>query len=132
MALWLFKEEPTHYSFADLVRDGSTMWGGIGNALALKHLRQCGPGDRVLYYHTGKVKAIVGIMTVIAGHDPDAKDVSVKVKPLRPLRQPVTLADVKADKAFAAWELVRMSRLSVMPVSPAIWKRIEEMEHKLL
>src|SRR5439155_3762385 len=99
---------------------------------ALKYLRQCRPGDRVFYYHTGREKAIVGIMEIVAGCEPEAAQVSVKVKPVRRLRQPVTLATIKADPAFADWELVRISRLSVMPVTGVKWKRIENLERKPL
>jgi predicted RNA-binding protein with PUA-like domain len=129
---WLFKEEPDHYSFADLQRDGSTLWNGVDNNLARKHLRNVKVGDRVLYYHTGKEKAVVGEMVVVEGpqHDPgsdDPKAVVVRVRPVRPLPRPVTLASIKQEPRFADWELVKMSRLSVMPVSPEQWQRIEEM-----
>jgi predicted RNA-binding protein with PUA-like domain len=132
MALWLFKEEPTSYSFADLQRDKSTTWEGVTNALAQKHLRSVKKGDRVFFYHTGDEKAVVGIMQVTADPQPAANDatgkfVAVTVKPVKALKNPVTLAAIKADTAFAEWELVRQSRLSVMPVPEAIWTRIEEM-----
>ena len=132
MALWLFKEEPETYSFADLQRDGSTTWSGVKNPLAQKHLGTIKKGDRILFYHTGKEKAVVGIMEATASANPDPDDaagkrVVVTVKPLRKLKTPVTLAAIKADKAFAKWELVRMSRLSVMPVPAELWKKIEEM-----
>jgi predicted RNA-binding protein with PUA-like domain len=132
MALWLFKEEPECYSFAQLQRDGTTTWSGVTNALAQKHLRAIKKGDRIFYYHTGKEKAVVGVMAASAdaGPDPDdetGKRVVVTVKPVRKLKTPVTLAAIKADKAFAAWELVRMSRLSVMPVPEDLWKKIEAM-----
>jgi predicted RNA-binding protein with PUA-like domain len=132
MARWLFKEEPTHYNFADLERDGRTLWSGVTNALARKHLRQVQPGDQVFYYHTGDEKAIVGIMEAVGAaqadpEDDDPKAVAVEVKPLKRLKNPVALATVKADPVFAAWELVRMPRLSVMPVSDEQWQRIEEL-----
>ena len=132
MALWLCKQEPDCYSFDDLLRDGGTVWDGVSNALARKHLRQMKPGDRVLFYHTGKQKAVVGEM-VVAGDprpDPKADDeavVAVEVKPVRKLARPVPLADIKADKTLATWDLVRLPRLSVVPVSAAQWKRIEKM-----
>jgi predicted RNA-binding protein with PUA-like domain len=126
MARWLFKEEPTEYSFADLERDGETTWEGVANPLALKHLRAVRPGDEVFFYHTGKEKAVVGVMRVSAAGEADGSPV-VTVKPARRLAYPVTLAAIKADKAFAGWELVRMARLSVMPVSDALWERIEEL-----
>ena len=114
MALWLFKEEPGSYSFADLQRDGSTTWSGVTNALAQKHLRAVKKGDRVFFYHTGDEKAVVGVMQVTADPKPDPDDatgkrVVVTVKPVRKLKHPVTLAAIKADKAFAEWELVRIA-----------------------
>ncbi|MDB5310992.1 MAG: hypothetical protein JWO38_5194 [Gemmataceae bacterium] len=132
MAQWLFKEEPTCYSFADLQRDGAATWDGVTNALAQKHLRAVKPGDRVFFYHTGSEKAVVGIMEVTAGPTPAANDetgklVAVTLKPVRKLKHPVTLAAIKADEAFGGWELVRIARLSVMPVSAEQWKKIEEM-----
>ena len=132
MALWLFKEEPGTYSFDDLLRDGSTTWSGVTNALAQKHLRSIKKGDRVLFYHTGGEKAVVGIMEVTADPTPDPGDdtgkrVTVTVKPLRKLKHPVALAAIKADKSFAKWELVRVARLSVMPVPEELWGKIEKM-----
>jgi predicted RNA-binding protein with PUA-like domain len=129
---WLFKEEPDHYSYADLERDGTTLWDGVENAVARKHLREVKAGDRVLYYHTGKEKAIVGEMRVVEGPMPDPasddpKSVVLRVEPVRRWQQPVSLAQIKADPAFAGWELVRISRLSVMPVSEAHWRRLEEL-----
>src|SRR5580765_6533059 len=102
MAYWLFNEEPTHYSFDDLVRDKHTTWEGISNALALKHLRQVKKGDSIFYYHTGKEKAIVGLMTATADavDEPSTRQVSVAVAPVRRLAQPVTLSLIKDDPAF--------------------------------
>jgi predicted RNA-binding protein with PUA-like domain len=132
MALWLFKEEPETYSFADLQRDGSTTWSGVKNPLAQKHLAAIKKGDRILFYHTGKEKAIVGVMEATADATPDPDDaagkrVVVAVKPVRKFKTPVTLAAIKAEKAFAKWELVRIPRLSVMPVPEELWKKIEAM-----
>jgi predicted RNA-binding protein with PUA-like domain len=132
MALWLFKEEPDAYSFADLERDGRAVWDGVTNNLALKHLRAVMPGDRVLYYHTGKEKAVVGEMRVVKGphaapEEPDGKGVVVEVEPVRRLARPVTLGVIKEDPALADWDLVRLPRLSVVPVSEAQWRRIEEL-----
>ena len=129
---WLFKEEPSCYNYADLERDGSTLWAGVKNALARQNLRKIQAGDRVLYYHTGKERAIVGEMRVAADPTPDStsddpKAVVVKVEPVRPWHPPVTLEQIKQDPLFADWELVRISRLSVMPVSPVQWKRLEEL-----
>jgi predicted RNA-binding protein with PUA-like domain len=127
MANWLLKCEPDCYSFDDLVRDGRTTWDGVGNALAVKHLRVFRSGDAVLYYHTGKVKAIVGVgavgaVTVMEGGEP-----VVEIVPVRPLDNTVTLAAVKADACFADWELVRQSRLSVMPVPAELWAAVLEL-----
>lgn len=132
MALWLFKVEPDCYSFADLTRDKKTDWDGVANAVAQKHLRAAAKGDRVLYYHTGDEKAVVGVAEVVAGPTPDPADeagkrVLVTLKPVKALANPVTLAAIKADPAFAGWELVRLPRLSVMPVTPEQWARVEEL-----
>ena len=132
MANWLFKEEPTHYGFTDLVRDRKTVWDGVRNNLALKHLRDVKKGDRVFYYHTGKEKAVVGVMEVTRGAYPnpeeqDERFVVVNVNPVAPLSKPVALSEIKADKRFADFALVRMSRLSVMPVTTDQWKWIEQM-----
>jgi predicted RNA-binding protein with PUA-like domain len=121
MALWLFKQEPDCYAYADLERDGTTTWDGVKNPLALKHLRACAAGDLVFYYHTGKEKAVVGVMEVVT-----ADEGVLTVKAVRRLAKPVTLAAVKADTAFAKWELVTQSRLSVMPVTKTMWERIEK------
>src|SRR5262245_24900365 len=132
MSFWLFKEEPETYSFADLERDGSSTWSGVTNALAQKHLRAIKKGDKVFFYHTGDEKAVVGVMEATGDASPDPDDetgkrVVVVVKPLRKLKNPVALAAIKADKAFANWELVRIARLSVMPVPDELWKKIEKM-----
>ena len=129
---FLFKEEPTHYSYADLVRDGRTSWTGVKNPLAQKHLRSVKKGDRIFFYHTGSEKAVVGVAKALGDAYPDPKDkdgklYAVDVGPVRPLRSPVTLASIKADKAFASFPLTRMPRLSVMPVSDDEWSRIEKM-----
>ena len=132
MAQWLVKEEPEHYSYDQLVKDRKTVWSGVKNPLAQKHLRSIRRGDRIFYYHTGKEKAIVAIATATADAYPDPKDASqrsyvVDVAPVKKLARPVTLAEVKADRAFADFALVRMSRLSVMPVTDDQWTRIEKM-----
>jgi len=132
MALWLFKEEPEHYSFEDLQRDGKTVWDGVNNNLARQHLRQVRQGDRVFFYHTGKEKAVVGEM-VITGNPrtsstaDDPREVVVEVEPVRALERPVPLALIKGDPALGDWELVRLPRLSVLPVSEAQWNRVEEL-----
>jgi predicted RNA-binding protein with PUA-like domain len=129
---FLFKEEPSNYSFDDLVRDGKTSWTGVRNPLAQKHLRTVQKGDRVFFYHTGDQKAVVGIARALGAAYPDPADKSgklyaVDVGPVKKLPAPVTLAAIKADKSFATFPLVRMSRLSVMPVSDDEWERIEGM-----
>ena len=129
---FLFKEEPTHYGYDALVTDGKTAWSGVRNPVAQRHLRSVKKGDRIFYYHTGKEKAVVAIAKA-AGHAyPDPADESgklyaVDVVPVRKLKRPVTLAEIKADKAFAGFELVRIPRLSVMPVPDRLWARIEKM-----
>ncbi len=132
---WLFKEEPTHYSYDDLVNDGSTVWSGVKNPLAQKHLHAVKKGDRIFYYHTGDEKAIVGIAKAGKTAYPDPEDSSgkhavVDVIPVKKLARPVTLAEIKADRAFSDFPLVRISRLSVMPVTDDEWKRIEMMAGK--
>jgi predicted RNA-binding protein with PUA-like domain len=132
MAFWLFKEEPDHYSFDDLRREGTTLWDGVANALARQNLRQVRPGDRVWFYHSGKVKAIVGEMKVVGEPRPDPADddprsVVVEVQAGPRLPRPVPLKTIKQDKGLADWELVRLPRLSVMPVTAGQWRRVEEL-----
>jgi predicted RNA-binding protein with PUA-like domain len=132
MAQWLMKEEPEHYSYDQLVKEKKTVWAGVKNPLAQKHLRSIKRGDRVFYYHTGKEKAIVAIATAASDAYPDPKDATKKafvvdVAPVKKLARAVTLAEIKADRAFASFPLVRMSRLSVMPVTDDEWSRIEKM-----
>jgi len=129
---WLFKEEPTHYSYADLERDKTTVWEGIENNLARQNLRKVKKGDRVLYYHTGKERAIVGEMRVVAAPeaDPNSSDpkaVVVRVEAVRRWPKAVTLDDIKRDALLNSWDLVRLPRLSVVPVSPEQWERLEEL-----
>jgi predicted RNA-binding protein with PUA-like domain len=129
---WLFKEEPTSYSFAQFEKDGGTSWAGVRNPLAQKHLRSVKKGDNVFYYHTGNEKAVVGIARATSDAYPDPKDkggklVVVDVAPVRALKRPVTLAEIKASPAFASFPLTRLPRLSVMPVTNAEWKEIERM-----
>jgi predicted RNA-binding protein with PUA-like domain len=130
MAYWLFKQEPSSYSYSQLESDGRTVWDGVSNNLALKHLRSVRNGDRAFFYHTGDEKQIVGIMEITSDPRPDPKDrslVIVDVKPAGRLAKPVTLAAIKGDPGFAGWDLVRISRLSVMPVPPKLWDRIVKM-----
>jgi predicted RNA-binding protein with PUA-like domain len=132
MAYWLFKEEPEHYSYADLERDGTTLWDGVTNNLARRNLRQVRRGDRIFYYHTGKEKAVVAEMRADsdARDDPkgdDAKAVVVQVRPVRRLQHPVSLHRIKEDAELAGWDLVRLPRLSVMPVTEKQWQRVEKL-----
>ena len=129
---WLVKEEPEHYSFVQFVADGTTVWSGVRNPVAQKNLRNMKKGDRVFFYHTGKEKAVVGTATVAGAPHPDPKDTSrtlfvVELAAGKALKRPVTLAEIKADKRFASFALVRISRLSVMPVSDVEWRDIEAM-----
>jgi predicted RNA-binding protein with PUA-like domain len=129
---WLFKEEPTHYSWDDFVRDKRTQWSGVRNALAQKHLRSVKKGDYIFYYHTGDEKSVVGIAKALNDAYPDPKDPArkaavVDVAPVKKLARPVTLAEIKAKSSMKDFPLVRISRLSVMPVSDSEWKEIERM-----
>ena len=132
---WLFKEEPTHYNFDELVKDKKTVWSGVKNPLAQKHLRSVKRGDRIFYYHTGDERAVVGIAKAAGDAYADPNDKTgkasvVDVEPVKKLPQPVTLAAIKADAAFTTFPLVRISRLSVMPVTDDEWQRIERMSHR--
>jgi len=132
MAQWLVKEEPEHYGYDQLEKDRKTVWAGVKNPLAQKHLRTIRKGDRIFYYHTGKEKAVVATARAAGDAYPDPKDPSGKLYVVdvvadKKLTRPVTLAEIKADRAFASFALVRMSRLSVMPVTDAEWARIEKM-----
>ena len=129
---WLFKEEPSSYNFDQFKNDGGTTWSGVKNPLAQKHLRTVKKGDRVFYYHTGNEKAVVGIAHATSDAYPDPKDKSgklsvVDIAPVQALTRPVTLAEIKASKAFAGFPLTRLPRLSVMPVTDAEWKEIERL-----
>jgi predicted RNA-binding protein with PUA-like domain len=126
---WLVKEEPTHYGFDALVKDGRAVWSGVRNALAQKHLRAVKKGDRIFYYHTGDERAVVGIARALSDPYPDPEDptgkwVAVDIAPVGRLPSPVTLAEIKADRAFKDFPLVRIARLSVMPVTDVEWARI--------
>lgn len=132
MAQWLVKEEPDHYGYDQLERDGRTVWAGVRNPLAQKHLRAIRKGDRVFYYHTGAQKAVVAVARATSDAYPDPSDASgklyvVDLAPDRRLAHAVPLAAIKADGAFASLPLVRMPRLSVMPIGDAEWTQIERM-----
>lgn len=126
---WLLKSEPGTYSFETLVNDKKATWDGVTNATALIHLRAMKKGDLCLFYHTGSEKQVVGIaeVTKAAYADPklnDPKLVVIDIKPLQPMKKPITLSTIKADKAFAEWDLLRISRLSVVPTSQEIFNRV--------
>lgn len=127
MTYWLLKIEPHDYSYADLVRDGRAMWDGVRNHTAQRHMRSMRPGDLAFIYHTGKEKAIVGIAEVmtLAYPDPTAdgpKWQAVDVVAREALPRPVTLQETKSWPELAEWELVRLPRLSVMPVPEHAWQ----------
>ncbi len=129
---WLFKEEPEHYSFNDLVRDGRTVWDGVRNNLALKHIRAMKKSDLAFFYHTGKETTVVGIIRIVSDPypDPEEKDpklVVVDIEPVEKIKRPVTLAEIKSNAKFKNFELVRISRLSVMPVPKSLWDEIIKM-----
>jgi predicted RNA-binding protein with PUA-like domain len=129
MAMWLFKTEADCYGWDHLARDGKTVWDGISNATARIHLRKIVKGDLVLLYHTGKERAVVGIAQVTRGAYPDPKQkdpkaVVVDLKPKKKLSTSVSLDQIKSDKTFAGWELLKIGRLSVVPVPQKIWDRI--------
>jgi predicted RNA-binding protein with PUA-like domain len=155
-AYWLFKQEPSTYNYTQLEKDGWTRWDGVANNLALKHLRNVRKGDKAIFYHTGDERQAVGIMEIVSDPYPDPKNnaenenksndrlppssssssesdgrtamvVVVDVRPAGRLKKPVTLQQIKNDPAFSQWELVRLSRLSVMPVPEKLWERIMKM-----
>ncbi len=134
MARWLLKEEPEHYAWSDLVRDGRTEWDGVHNALALRYLKSMRRGEEAIFYHTGDERACVGILRVAAAPHPDPRDErgswSVAVVPVRPLARPIPLAELKSDPGFAGFELLRIGRLSVVPVSGPHWTRLMAHERR--
>ena len=130
MAYWLMKSEPDVYGWDDLVRDGSTDWDGVRNYTARQNLAAMKLGDEAFFYHSNVEKAVVGIMRVSREGRPEGEDgkwVSVEVKPVKPVKRPVTLAEIKAEPKLAEMALVKLSRLSVGPVSAAEWKVILKM-----
>ena len=129
---WLVKSEPETYSWADLARDGRTDWTGVRNFAARLHLNAMRPGDRVFFYHSGEAKAIVGLAEVTRAAFPDKTAdepgwVAVELKAVAPLARAVTLAEIKADASLVKMALVRIGRLSVQPVTPAEFARIEKL-----
>lgn len=129
MAYWLLKTEPEEYSYCDLERDGTTVWEGVSNSLALKHLRTMESGDLALIYHTGKERRVIGVAQVVSQPYPDpklddAKRVVVQVRAVRRVQEPITLTQIKQDGNFEGFDLVRLTRLSVVPVSEPHWQRL--------
>jgi predicted RNA-binding protein with PUA-like domain len=129
---WLLKTEPEEYSIHDLEREGKDVWDGVKNRLALRHMRAMKPGDQVFIYHTGREKAIVGLAEIVSDPYPDPEEddpriVRIDLEFRKHLRKSVSLAEVKADPEFRDFELVRLSRLSVMPVPDHLWRRILRM-----
>jgi predicted RNA-binding protein with PUA-like domain len=126
---WLFKEEPSNYSFDALVKDKKTVWSGVRNPVAQRNLRSIRKGDQIFFYHTGDEKSVIGIAKALGDAYADPADTTgkahvVDIAPVKKLARPVTLKEIKADPWFKEFALVRISRLSVMPVSDAEWARI--------
>src|ERR1700722_2387978 len=114
---YLLKTEPSEYSFADLQREGTTIWDGVSNPVALKNLRGMKPGDNLIIYETADVKSAVGTATVLSVDASDPKNPRVKIRAGKPLPKPVPLAEIKSNKLFADSPLVRQGRLSVVPLN---------------
>jgi predicted RNA-binding protein with PUA-like domain len=126
---WLVKQEPSTYSYDKLEKEKKTVWDGVHNNLALKHIRLMKKGDQALFYHTGDEKRAVGIIKITKDPYPNPKEddkrfVVVDVKPVARLKRSVTLDEIKKDSIFKNWELLRISRLSVMPVPQKLWDAI--------
>ncbi len=129
MNYWLVKQEPSTYSYDLLEKEKKTVWDGVHNNLALKHMRSMRKGDKSLFYHTGDEKQVVGIIEIISNPCPNPKEsddrfIVVDVKPVSRLKRPVRLTEIKNDGKFKNWELVTISRLSVMPVPKNLWDEI--------
>lgn len=130
MAAWLLKTEPSTYSLDDLERAKKTRWDGVSNPAALNNIKRMQPGERCFIYHTGDEKQIVGIAKIESPPYADPSSARLRVIDLsfdKRLKKPVTLAQIKADPVFADWLLVRQGRLSVVPTTAQIWKRVMDM-----
>lgn len=132
---WLCKQEPSTYNIEQLKKEKTTVWDDVHNNLALKHITQMKKGDLAFFYHTGDEKQVVGIMEIISNPYPNPKEknprfVVVDVKYKKHLDNPVTLDQIKTNKKFKDWELLRISRLSVMPVPSKIWEEILKISQK--
>jgi predicted RNA-binding protein with PUA-like domain len=129
MNYWLLKTEPDDYSYQDLARAGRDKWDGVRNFQARSHIKAMNPGDMTFIYHTCGKRQIVGLARVVSApyKDPgDSRFLWIDVEAVKALPRPVSLAEIKAESRFSDWELVRLSRLSVMPVPPHIWAAILE------
>ena len=129
---WLLKTEPNEYSYTDLEKEGTTVWDGVKNGLALKNMRAMLRGEEVFIYHTGKERRIMGIAQVVSTAYPDPKLNEVKrlvidIRAVRKLAEPITLAQIKQDEQFTGFDLLRLPRLSIVPVLPQHWQRLLEM-----
>ena len=132
---WLFKTEPSAYSFQQLEKDKQTVWDGVKNNLALKNLSGIKKGDWILIYHTGDEKAAVGVARALSGSyaDPEKKDpklLVIDIEAVKPLLRPVMLSEMRSNSKLAGFVLLRLPRLSIMPVTDEQWKMIEEMARK--
>ena len=132
MAYWLLKTEPEEYSYCDLERDGTTVWEGVSNSLALKHLRTMEMGDLAFIYHTGKERRVIGVAEVVTQPYPDpklddVKRVVVEVRAVRRVQEPITLTQIKQDRNFEGFDLLRLARLSIVPVSESHWQRLVQL-----
>ena len=132
MSYWLMKSEPSAYSWAQLVKDGRTSWNGVRNYQANNNMKAMKRGDEAFFYHSNEDRAIIGIMEIVAAWHPDPSDKTgrfgmVDVAPVRALKKPVTLAEIKADKKLSGMALVRQGRLSVSPVAQEEWERVLRM-----
>jgi len=135
MNYWLVKQEPTTYNYDMLEKEKKTVWDGVHNNLALKHIRAMKKGDRAFFYHTGDEKQAMGIIEITSNPYPNPKEddkrfVVIDVKPVSRLKRPVTLEEIKKDSKFKNWELIRISRLSVMPVPKQLWDEIVKKSNK--
>ena len=130
MAYWLLKTEPTDFSYSDLERHGRDLWDGVKNFAAQKNIKGMRPGDLAFIYHTGKEKSIAGVAEIVSPPYPDPggeKLLVVDVSPRYRLGRAVTLSEIKKDPFFSGWELVRLPRLSVMPVTGAHWEAVHRL-----
>jgi predicted RNA-binding protein with PUA-like domain len=123
---YLLKTEPSEYSFADLQGEGTTIWDGVSNPVALKNMRSMKPGDQLIIYETADVKSAVGMASVVSVDTSDPKNPRVKIKAGKPLPKAVTLAEIKSHKLFEDSPLVRQGRLSIVPLNEKQYKYLTE------